>query len=160
VIRRVAILAACLLRAGDGQAAAQFFLGARTERFEPTRAPPYSQWQWPDPESGPVSAADGHLYRRKYSIDFAAGEFACVPRVATGQAFTLMASDLLGDHLFFASVTTYQGQQVRNLFENISLQGLYINQTHRLGWGGGAFRVTVGAGPDVSRASWTATLAS
>jgi hypothetical protein len=113
---------------------------ARTERFDATPTPPHSQWPWPDPEAGPVTAADGHPYRRKYSLDFAAGEFAYVPRVATGQAFTVMASDLLSDHLLFASLSTYQGQQVRNLFENISLQGLYINQTHRLGWGGGAYR--------------------
>ncbi|MDH4347694.1 MAG: hypothetical protein OEW17_02735, partial [Gemmatimonadota bacterium] len=112
----------------------------RQQGFPAASPPPHSQWQWPDPESGPVTAADGYPYRRKYSVDFAAGEFAYVPRVATGQAFTVIASDLLSDHVMFASVSTYQGQEVKNLFENVSAQALYINQTHRLAWGAGAFR--------------------
>jgi outer membrane protein assembly factor BamA len=49
-------------------------------------------------------------------------------------------SDLLSDNLFYGSFTTYQGRQFRSLFENISMLGLYLNQTRRLNWGVGAFR--------------------
>lgn len=102
--------------------------------------PPHSEWAWPQGTTGDVAAAKSQPYNRKYTVDFAAGEFVYAPRIGTGQGATVLISDLLSDNLFYVNLTTYQGRQFRSLFENISILGLYLNQTRRLNWGVGAFR--------------------
>ncbi len=113
---------------------------ARQETFSRTEPAPHSTWQWPLSGAPAVASASGRPYRRKYNLDFAAGEFAYVPRIGTGQGATLFVSDLLSDNLFYFNLSTFQGRQFRSIFENISVLGLYINQTRRLNWGVGAFR--------------------
>lgn len=102
--------------------------------------PPHSEWTWPQGSAGDVAAAPSRPYSRKYTVDFAAGEFVYAPRIGTGQGATVLISDLLSDNLFYVNLTTFQGRQFRSLFENISVLGLYLNQTRRLNWGVGAFR--------------------
>ena len=113
---------------------------ARQETFDLTAPPPHSQWSWPAGESGDVLASRTQPYNSKYTLDFAAGEFVYAPRIGTGQGATFLVSDLLSDHLFFFNLTTFQGRQFKSVFENISILGLYLNQTRRLNWGVGAFR--------------------
>ncbi len=113
---------------------------AREETFTLGDPAPHSAWAWPSGEPGQLARARSEPYRRKYTLDFAAGEFVYAPRIGTGQGVTFLVSDLLSDNLFFVNVSTYQGREFRNLFDNTSLLGLYINQTHRLNWGAGAFR--------------------
>jgi WD40-like Beta Propeller Repeat len=113
---------------------------ARQETFELTEPPPHSQWSWPAGETGDVLASRSQPYARKYTLDFAAGEFVYAPRIGTGQGATFLVSDLLNDHLFYFNLTTFQGRQFKSVFENISVLGLYLNQTRRLNWGVGAFR--------------------
>lgn len=113
---------------------------SRSETFTLTEAPPHSEWSWPLGEGGAVAQAKSQPYGRKYSLDFAAGEFAFAPRIGTGQGATFYVSDMLSDNLFYFNLSTYQGRQFRSLFENISILGLYMNQTNRINWGVGAFR--------------------
>lgn len=113
---------------------------ARQETFTLTEAPEHSRWAWPAGEAGAVAQMKGQPYRRKYTLDFAAGEFAYVPRVGTGQGATFLVSDLLSDNLFYFNLSTFQGRRFGSLFENISVLGLYLNQTRRLNWGVGLFR--------------------
>ncbi len=113
---------------------------ARQETFALTPPAPHSRWEWPLSEAPAVAEATGRPYRRKYNLDFAAGEFAYVPRIGTGQGATVFISDLLSDNLFYFNLSTFQGREFRSVFENISILGLYINQTRRLNWGVGAFR--------------------
>ncbi|MDX2121879.1 MAG: hypothetical protein SF070_12605 [Gemmatimonadota bacterium] len=113
---------------------------AQAERFELGDVAPHSEWRWPEGVGGELAHASTRPYRRKYTLDFAAGDFVYAPRIGTGQGATFLVSDLLSDNLFYASVSTYQGREFRSLFENTSLLGLYLNQTRRLNWGVGAFR--------------------
>ena len=113
---------------------------ARLETFTLTEPPEHSHWEWPAGETGDVARMKGQPYRRKYTLDFAAGEFAYVPRVGTGQGATFLVSDLLSDNLFYFNLSTFQGRRLGSLFENISVLGLYLNQTRRLNWGLGLFR--------------------
>ena len=114
---------------------------ARQEQITlPDSVPAHSAWGWPAGESGDVAVAASRPYNRKYSVDFATGEFVYAPKFGTGQGGTVLVSDLLSDNLFYVNVSTFQGRKLRNVFENISLLGLYLNQTHRVNWGVGAFR--------------------
>ncbi len=112
----------------------------RAETFALGAVAPHSEWQWPEGSTSGVARATSRPYRRKYSLDFASGEFVYAPRIGTGQGAMFFISDLLSDNIFFVNITTYQGRRFRNLFENTSLLGLYLNQTRRLNWGAGAFR--------------------
>ncbi len=113
---------------------------AREDQFTPTEAPPHSQWSWPAGAGGDVAQTGGEPYRRKYTFDFAAGQFAYVPRVGTGQGVTVLMSDLLSDNLFYMNFSTFQGRGAESLLNNLSVLGLYLNQTRRLNWGVGMFR--------------------
>ena len=113
---------------------------ARLETFEPAAAPPHSEWSWPKGDSGSVVVLKGQPYHRKYTLDFAAGEFAYIPHFGTGQGATFLLSDILSDNLFYFNVQTFQSTGVQSLFDNVSLLGLYINQTRRVNWGVGLYR--------------------
>ena len=114
--------------------------GARAETFSLDPPAPHSAWSWPVGSEGRLARASSQPYRRKYTLDFAAGEFVYAPKIGTGQGATFLISDLLSDNLFYVNISTYQGREFRNLFDNTSLLGLYLNQTRRLNWGVGAFR--------------------
>ena len=113
---------------------------ARQEGFDLIPPPEHSRWSWPTGEQGDVARMKSQPYRRKYSLDFATGQFAYVPRIGTGQGATFLVSDLLSDNLFYFHLSTFQGRKFQNLFDNISALGLYLNQTRRLNWGVGLYR--------------------
>lgn len=113
---------------------------ARQETFQLSPPPAHSEWSWPAGEGGDIAVSNSQPYNRKYTVDFAAGQFIYAPRIGTGQGATFFVSDLLSDNLFYFNLTTFQGRQFRSVFENISILGLYLNQSRRLNWGVGAFR--------------------
>ena len=64
-----------------------------------------------------------------------------IPRYGAAQGITFYASDLLNNHLLYFTIASYQGRDFGDFFSNINAFGLYINQTKRLNWGMGAFRL-------------------
>ena len=90
-----------------------------------------------------MAAGSTTPYKRHYGLDFAAGEAAVAPGLGSEQGAVLLFSDLLNDHEFVAtlSVVFLFGSGLGNLLDNLSGSALYLNQTHRLNWGMGAYRL-------------------
>lgn len=100
------------------------------------------QWRWPELDDARHAGAAAGRYRERYSLDFAAGEALVAPGYASAQGATFLVSDLLGDHLVYASVLAYQqGNSLSDIVSNFNGTALYLDQSHRLNWGIGAFRV-------------------
>jgi len=114
---------------------------ARTETFaaaQPTEVA--AQWTWggaPDSASDAIAEAP---YRRRLTVDFAAGGISVTPGYGGAQGLAVLLSDLLGDHMVFASVGSFQGQDFGSFFDNLNASAVYLNQTRRVNWGIGGFR--------------------
>jgi hemolysin activation/secretion protein len=80
-------------------------------------------------------------YERRYSIDFAAGVAATAPGIGGAQGAQLVFSDLLGDHQFALSISSFQGE-ARNVLGSLNGNVFYLNQSRRVNWGLGMFRVS------------------
>jgi hypothetical protein len=113
---------------------------ARADRFSLDPGPPPGEWNWNTGTSTPAGVATGEPYRRKMTLDIAAGEAVLVPGYGSAQGVAFIMSDLLGDNLVFGSVNSFQGRRLGSLLENISASAVYLNQQRRLNWGFGAFR--------------------
>jgi hypothetical protein len=113
---------------------------ARQERFVLDSGPPPGQWAWSTKSDTAIGRAAGEPYRRRLTLDVAAGEAVFVPGYGGAQGIAFLMSDLLGDNLVFGSVGSFQGRRLGSLFENISASAIYINRERRLNWGLGAFR--------------------
>ena len=113
---------------------------ARLDQFSLADGDPPGQWTWAPKRTRPSGAAAGEPYRRRMTLDVAAGDFVWVPGYGGSQGITVLASDLLGDNLIFGSVGSFQGRRLGNLLANISASAIYINRQRRLNWGLGAFR--------------------
>jgi hypothetical protein len=115
---------------------------ANQERF--ARVPdaaPASQWSWNAPGDTTTSiAARREPYRRRLSLDFAAGDAVVIPGYGGAQGIFFVASDLLGDNLLFGSVSSYQGRRLGSILSNLSATSVYVNRSRRVNWGVGAFR--------------------
>lgn len=99
-------------------------------------------WRWAELDDPRYARADAARYDQRYSLDFAAGDALLVPGVGAAQGATFLLSDMLGDHLVFLSVVSFQqGNSLGDLVSNFNGTVLYLNQTRRLNWGFGAFRV-------------------
>ncbi len=106
-------------------------------------APAAPGWEWPELKSAAVAGASTTPYKRHYGLDFAAGEAAVAPGLGSEQGAVLLFSDLLNDHEFVATISSfsYSGSGLGNLLDNLSGSAFYLNQTHRLNWGMGAYRL-------------------
>jgi Tol biopolymer transport system component len=113
---------------------------ARLDRFSLSKGDPAGQWTWAPRSRTPVSVATGEPYRRRLTLDIAAGEAVFVPGYGGAQGIAFLMSDLLGDNLLFGSVSSFQGRRLGSLLENISASAIYVNRQRRLNWGLGAFR--------------------
>ncbi|HSM17094.1 MAG TPA: hypothetical protein VK845_08900 [Gemmatimonadales bacterium] len=114
---------------------------ARADSFPaPARVEAHSTWQWPGPADADQGQANGQPYAQRLTIDIAAGEIVAIPGFGGAQGAAVLMSDMLNDHLLFASVSSYQGSEFGSIFSNINADVIYINQSHRLNWGVGAFR--------------------
>jgi hypothetical protein len=103
--------------------------------------PAHSQWRAPGMAETETAALEGEPYRKRLTVDFLAGEGAIAPGYGGGASFSMVMSDLLGDHLAGFSVFSWQGEELGSFFENLSASGVYLNQSHRLNWAVGAFRL-------------------
>ncbi|HEY6108119.1 MAG TPA: hypothetical protein VIV56_04365, partial [Gemmatimonadales bacterium] len=108
--------------------------------LDTTRAAP--GWDWPELASTTVAGATPAPYKRRYGLDFAAGEAAVAPGLGSEQGAVLLFSDLLNDHQFIGTLSSfsYSGSGLGNLLENLSGSAFYLDQTHRINWGVGAYR--------------------
>ena len=101
----------------------------------PTRPPP-AQWGWDAPGDTATSvAARREPYRRRLTLDFAAGDAVVIPGYGGAQGIFFVTSDLLGDNLLFGSVSSYQGRRLGSILSNISATSVYLNQSRRVNWG-------------------------
>lgn len=116
---------------------------ARADTFAIEMGAPHSQWNWPTIDTAGSMAVRREPYRRKLTLDFAAGEAAVIPGVGGLQGAQFFLSDLLNDQVVLFGFATYQGRRLGNIFENLNVSGVYINQSRRLNWGLGAFRTNV-----------------
>ncbi len=114
---------------------------ARADSFPaPEFIEPHGQWQWPGPAEAGPEEVNGQPYAQRLTIDIAAGEIVAIPGFGGAQGAAVLMSDLLNDHLLFASVSSFQGSEFGSIFSNINADVIYLNQSHRLNWGIGAFR--------------------
>ncbi|OGU01362.1 MAG: hypothetical protein A2085_07955, partial [Gemmatimonadetes bacterium GWC2_71_10] len=101
-----------------------------------------SGWAWGAPD-GAAPGAEARLteYRRRYTLDFAAGDAIYAPGYFSAQGAAFLLSDMLGDNLVFVSlVFAQQNRSLGDIVDNINGTALYINQSRRLNWGAGLFR--------------------
>jgi len=115
--------------------------GATTLVLDTAAATP--GWEWPELRSAVVAGAAPTPYKRQYGLDFAAGEAAVAPGLGSEQGAVLLFSDLLNDHQFVGTISSfsYSGSGLGNLLDNLSGSAFYLNQTHRTNWGVGAYRL-------------------
>ena len=100
-----------------------------------------AEWAWPE-LAGPGYAATGVTpYRSRFTLDFAAGDAIVVPGLGAAQGADFLFSDLLEDHELLLSLSSFQGSGLGNFFGNINGTLFYLNQSHRINWGVGAFRL-------------------
>lgn len=97
-------------------------------------------WTWEEDDS-PYAHADPTPYKRRFSLDFAAGDAIVAPGVGSAQGALFLFSDLLSDHLLFLSITSFHGNGAGNFLQNFNGSVFYLNQKRRLNWGVGAFRL-------------------
>jgi hypothetical protein len=113
---------------------------ARRDRFTTEPGPTPGQWAWANTPDTAAGAASGEPYRRRLTLDVAAGDAVFVPGYGGAQGIAFLMSDLLGDNLVFGSVGSIHGRGIGSVFENISASAVYLNRERRLNWGVGAFR--------------------
>jgi hypothetical protein len=113
---------------------------ARQEQFVLDSGPPSERWSWGNGSDTALGVAAGEPYRRRLTLDVAAGEAVFVPGYGGAQGIGFLMSDLLGDNLVFGSVGSFQGRGLGSLLDNISASAIYVNRARRLNWGLGAFR--------------------
>src|SRR5205823_10931187 len=114
---------------------------ARQQTFQLASDLPAQGWTWSELSQSPYARTDPTPYDRKFSLDFATGDAAFAPGIGAAQGAVFLFSDLLSDHLLFASVTSFQGNGLGGLINNLNGSLFYLNQKRRLNWGAGAFRI-------------------
>jgi len=105
------------------------------ERREP-------EWHWAEADEARIARVDTGGYERHYSLDFAGAEAAITPGIGAVQGATVVLSDMLADNVFqFNLLLFQQGANFKGLLANINGAVTYLNQSRRLNWGVGVFRV-------------------
>jgi len=118
---------------------------ARQERFAalPPAPAPAESWGWEVPvDSAAGVAAGSRPYRRRYTLDLAAGDAVIVPGFGGAQGIFFAMSDLLGDNILAGSLTSFQGRGLGTIFSNLGGSLVYLNRARRVNWGMGLFRTT------------------
>jgi hypothetical protein len=105
--------------------------------------PGAAHWDWPELTASSESQAAPTPYKQRYSLDFAAGEAVVAPGLGSAQGALVVFSDLLSDHALIGTLSSfsYSGSGFGNLLENIGGSAFYLDQTHRINWGVGAYRL-------------------
>jgi len=112
---------------------------ARPVTLAAERASP--EWTWEELANPQYARAEAAPYERKFTFDFVAGDAAFAPGIGSAQGAIFLFSDLLGDHQLFATVSSFQGNGLGNLIDNFIGTVFYLNQSRRVNWSVGAFRL-------------------
>ncbi len=105
-------------------------------------APP-SGWRWPELDDARYARTESARFDRRFHVDFAGAEAAVAPAIGYAQqGATLVLSDQLADHIVGINLLAYQqGTGFSDVLANINGVVTYLNQSRRLNWGGGVFRL-------------------
>ncbi len=109
------------------------------ETFELPDGPPEPGWAWEELDAPALAGASISSYKPKFALDFAAGQAAVAGFGAAG-GLQFVATDMLGDHLIFASLAAFQSEDVGDALSSLSGRLQYINLSQRVNWGVGIFR--------------------
>lgn len=105
-------------------------------------APAAPSWRWTELDDTTYARGDAARYSTHYSLDFAAGAALLSPGYAAAQGATFLLSDMLSDHLLYMSLVSFQqGNGLGDLVDNLNGTLFYLNETRRLNWGVGLFRL-------------------
>lgn len=99
------------------------------------------EWTWVELAHPQYARADATPYERRFTLDVVAGDAVVAPGLGSAQGAVFLFSDVLSDHVVFLGVSSFQGTGLGNLLENFNGTVLYLNQSRRLNWGLGAFRL-------------------
>jgi hypothetical protein len=115
---------------------------ARRDTFT-TGAPPAegAPWTWPAGPAEIAAVKEPAPYRSKLTVDLAFGTTAYLPSRYTSPGVAVLLSDVLGDHVALVTGTTYIGKEVGGALENLNGTAVYFDQSRRLNWGVGVFRL-------------------
>jgi hypothetical protein len=114
---------------------------ARADSFALATAAPAGQWDWEiPPDTASENAVIREPYRRRLTLDFAAGDAVLVPGFGGAQGVFFVMSDLLGDNLLYGEVSSFQGRRLGSIVSNLGGSAIYLNRSRRVNWGVGAFR--------------------
>jgi hypothetical protein len=99
-------------------------------------------WRWGELDEGRYARTEPARFDRRYNLELAAADAAFIPGVAGRQQAVFLLSDLLADNLIYFSLAFYQQSGgLKSFFSDINGTVVYLNQSRRLNWGVGAFRV-------------------
>jgi hypothetical protein len=114
---------------------------ARKERFALEPGDAVASWSWlaTGDTTGSVIASR-EPYRSRMTLDFAAADAVIVPGYGGAQGAVFVMSDVLGDHMLFGSLGSFQGRRLGSILSNINASAVYLNLSRRVNWGIGAFR--------------------
>ena len=116
---------------------------ARKDTFSLGNPAQHSTWGVPGLGQVEAQAVAGEPYRKRLTVDFLAGEGAAVPGYGGSAAVGMLMSDLLGDHLLGVNISSYAGGDLGNFAENLSATAIYLNQSRRMNWAAGVFRLSL-----------------
>ncbi len=106
----------------------------------PDSVPP-ADWRWSELGAPRYAGIAGAPYTQHYTLDFAGGDAAFAPGVGSAGGAIFLFSDLLGDHVVLAAITSFQASGLGSLVDNLGGNFFYLNQKRRLNWGVGVFRL-------------------
>lgn len=99
-------------------------------------------WKWEelDEERARDLPSEEYSHWKSFSLDFAGGDALIAPGRGSAQGVQFLASDMLGNHVLFASVAAAQAGSFSSIQDAFAGQLRYVNLSHRLNVGGGIFR--------------------
>ena len=99
----------------------------------------------PAPEPGllPVAVETGspERYQRRVGLDLVQNAVALDPALGTGGAGQIALSDLLGNEQYYIFVANESLEGLGSFWDGLEVGVTYINQSRRLNWGAGVFRL-------------------
>ncbi len=100
-----------------------------------------ARWTWPELSDARALTSAPKPYRKRLTLDFAAGDAVIAPGIGSAQGAVFLFSDLLSDHQLQVAVTSFQSRDLGGLLDNLNGSVFYLNQKRRLNWGAGVFRL-------------------